>query len=51
MGMPDDYCELHAVPLPAGEPVHIARLDGDSDDDVYRAACELAGMCGVDLEG
>ena len=24
-----DYCELHAVQVPAGEPVHIARVDGD----------------------
>lgn len=46
-----DYVELHAVPLPAGEPLYIARVDGDSGDDVYRAACELAALCGVDLEG
>jgi len=40
-----DYCELHAVPLPAGKPLHLSRVDGDSDDDVYMAACELARMC------
>ena len=45
------YCELHAVKLPEAEVVHIARADGDSDDDVYLAACELARMCGVDVEG
>jgi hypothetical protein len=46
-----DYCEVHAVKLPEGEPLHIARVDGDSDEDVYRAACELAQMIGIDLEG
>ena len=42
---------MHAVPIPAGEPVYLSRVDGDGDDDVYRAACELARMCGVDVEG
>ena len=45
-----DYCELHAVKLPEAELVHIARTDGDSDQDVYLAACALAGMCGVELD-
>jgi hypothetical protein len=42
-------CELRAVKLPEAEFVHIARADGDSDEDVYTAACELARMCGVKL--
>ena len=42
-----DYCELHAVTVPAGEPVYLVRVDGDSADDVFLAACELALMCGV----
>jgi hypothetical protein len=48
-----DHCELHAVNVMPGieEPVHIARVDGDTDEDVYRAARALAEMCGVDLEG
>jgi hypothetical protein len=40
----------HAVKLPEAELVHIARTDGDSDQDVYLAACALAGMCGVELD-
>jgi hypothetical protein len=46
-----DYCELHAAKLPDGEPVYIARSDADTEDGVSAAACELARMCGVDLEG
>jgi hypothetical protein len=46
-----DYCELHAVKLPNAEIVHIARADGDRDEDVFLAACELARMCGVELDG
>ena len=46
-----DYVELHAVVLPAGEPVYIARVEGDSDYDVARAAQELAEMCGVAPDG
>jgi hypothetical protein len=43
--------EMHAVKLPDGEPVHIARvLDGDSDAETYRCACLLAAAVGVDLE-
>ena len=42
-----NYCELHAITLPDGKPVHIARVDGDSDDELFRAACELASMVGV----
>jgi hypothetical protein len=41
-----EYCELHAVTVPAGEPVYLVRVDGDSDDDVFLAACEMAAMCG-----
>ena len=41
------YVELHAVPL-AGDEVKIVRVEGDSDDAVYRGACELAAMCGID---
>jgi hypothetical protein len=42
--------ELHAVPLPLGEPVYVSRVDGDGPDELYVAACELAPMVGVDLE-
>ena len=45
------YCELHAVRKPDAGEVHIARAEGDGDEEVYRAACELARMVGVDLEG
>ena len=38
-----DYVELHAVKLPEGEPVQVARvLGGDTDAEVMRAAFELA---------
>jgi hypothetical protein len=30
--------------------LHIARAEGDGDEQVYQAACELARMCGVDVE-
>jgi hypothetical protein len=46
----DDYCELHAVPVPKGEPVYISRVDADGPDDLYLAACELARICRVELE-
>ena len=46
-----DYCELHAVKLPEGEPLYLARADGETDIDVYLAACDLARMCGVELQG
>jgi hypothetical protein len=42
-----DYCELHAVPLPTGEPVFVSRVDGDGPEDLFVAACELARMVGV----
>jgi hypothetical protein len=45
-----EYCELHAVPIPAGEPVYLSRVDGDSDGGVYRAVCALARMCGVAVD-
>jgi hypothetical protein len=45
-----DYCEVHAVKLPDGELVRIARAEGDGDEEVYLAAWELARMCGVELE-
>ena len=44
------YCELHAVPLPAGEPLYLSRVDGETDEDVNVAALELARMCGVKVE-
>ena len=25
----DDYCEMHGVPVPKGEPVYISRIDAD----------------------
>jgi hypothetical protein len=36
-----DYVKLHAVPLPAGEPVRIARVEGNGDEDTTapRASC------------
>ena len=43
-----EYCELHAVQLPDGELVRIARAEGD--EEVYLAACELARMCGIALK-
>ena len=47
-----DYVELHAVMLPAGEPVHISRvIGGDSDAEVMRAPFELACMCAIEVEG
>jgi hypothetical protein len=46
-----EYVELHGVPLPAGEPVRIVRVDGDGEEQVYRAARALAEMVGIGLEG
>jgi hypothetical protein len=44
-------CELHAVRKRDVGEVHIARAEGDGDEQVYLAACELARMVGVDMEG
>jgi hypothetical protein len=46
-----DYVEFHAVPLPNAETVHVARVQGDTDATAYLAACELARMCGIELNG
>jgi len=46
--------EMHAVLLkdPSPDNIHIARnLDGNGPDDEYNAACALAEMLGIDLEG
>jgi hypothetical protein len=46
-----DYVEMHAVKLPAGEPPHlVARVDDVGPEAEERCACELARMCGVQLE-
>ncbi len=44
--------ELHAVKVPEGEPVHVARCnDGTGDEEIYRAAVLLARAVGIDVEG
>ena len=44
--------EMHAVKLPDGDPVHIARvIDGDGEAETYRCACLLAEAVGVEPEG
>lgn len=41
--------ELHAVKLPEGAPVHVARCnDGDGPDAEEAAACLLARAVGID---
>ncbi len=47
--LPAVYIEMHAHDEDAVN-VHIARVDGDSPEDEYRCACELARMVGIDLE-
>jgi hypothetical protein len=44
------YVELHAVRLTAEEMPHVARCEGDGDEELCLAACELAGMVGLRLE-
>jgi hypothetical protein len=47
-----DYVEMHAVFLKDPELVLIARCgDGDGEKEIRVAACELARMVGIDLEG
>jgi len=46
------YVEMHAVLAadPTPDIVHVARsLDGDDEEQAYKAACALAGMVGIDL--
>lgn len=43
-----DYVELHAVPVPDAETIHIARVEGDCDIGLLLAARELARMCGIE---
>jgi hypothetical protein len=46
-----DYCEIRAAKPPDGVPLYLARSDDDTKAGAFAAACELARMCGVDLEG
>ena len=46
-----EYGALHAVRKPDAGELHIARAEGDGDEEACLAACELARMVGVDLEG
>jgi hypothetical protein len=45
-----EYVELHAVHLTGDEIPHVARCEGDGDDQVYQAACARAEMVGMRLE-
>ncbi len=43
--------EFHAVKIPEGEPVHVARCnDGDGELETYRAACLLERAVGMELK-
>ena len=46
-----EYCELHAAKLPDADVVYIARHVDDTEDGVHAAACELAEMRGLKLDG
>jgi len=44
----NDTVEMHAVKVPEGEPVWMARnADGDGEQETYLAVCELARMVGI----
>lgn len=42
--------ELHAVGLSGEEIPHVARCEGDGDEELYLAACALAEMVGLRLD-
>jgi hypothetical protein len=44
------YVELHAVHLSGDGIPHIARCEGDGEQETYLAARALAEMVGVDVE-
>jgi hypothetical protein len=44
------YVEVHAVRLTGDKVPHVARCEGDGDEELCLAACELAGMVGLRLE-
>jgi hypothetical protein len=50
LGSVGPFVEMHAVKLADPEQQHIARVEGDNDEDVYRAACLLAQMVEIELE-
>lgn len=47
--------ELHAVKTVEGQDaaaeIHVVKVEGEGELAMYRAACELAAMVGVELEG
>ena len=45
------YVELHAVRLSGEDIPHVARCEGDGVEELYLAACALAEMVGLRLEG
>lgn len=47
----DQYVGLHAVHLSGDHIPHVARCEGEGEEELYLAACALAEMVGVRLEG
>jgi hypothetical protein len=45
-----EYVELHAVRLSGDEIPHVARCEGEGDEELYQAACALAEIVGMRLE-
>src|SRR3954462_3794643 len=45
-----EYVELHAVRLSGDEIPHVARCEGDGEEELYQAASALAEMVGVRLD-
>jgi hypothetical protein len=45
------YVELHAVHLSGDQIPHVARAEGDGDQETYLAAHALAEMVGITLSG
>ncbi len=51
LGTVGAFVELHAVKVPEGEPVCVARnADGAGDDELYSATCALAKIVGIELD-
>jgi hypothetical protein len=46
-----EYVELHAVRLSGDEIPHVAGCEGDGEEELYQAACALAEMLGMRLDG